>query len=86
MILFRKTIFVEYFHKTDMLYIRFKTGVCADAEEAADGVVLDFDKNQKIIGVEIEDAGKKFKSCLSDHHRLYRRHRSKRPVDRKKKE
>jgi len=39
-----------------MLYIELSRGVGADAEEVADGIVLDFDENRRIIGIEIENA------------------------------
>jgi uncharacterized protein YuzE len=48
----------EYFAETDMLYIRLADGVSTESEEIAPGVVLDFDENNRIIGIEIEDAGK----------------------------
>ncbi len=49
----------QYFPDTDMLYIELCKGVGADAEEVAEGIVLDFDENRRIIGIEIEDAGKR---------------------------
>ncbi|SHE56480.1 Uncharacterized protein YuzE [Desulfacinum infernum DSM 9756] len=48
----------EYFAETDMLYIRLADGVSTESEEIAPGVVLDFDENNRVIGVEIEDASK----------------------------
>ncbi|MFN3762624.1 MAG: DUF2283 domain-containing protein [Anaerolineae bacterium] len=46
----------EYFPETDMLYIRLTEGVSAESEEIAPGVVLDFDAENRLIGIEIEDA------------------------------
>lgn len=47
---------VEYFPETDMLYIRLTEGVSVESEEIAPGVVLDFDAEDRLIGIEIEDA------------------------------
>ena len=46
----------EYYAESDMLYIKLANGVSNESEEIAPGVVLDFDSNQRVIGVEIEDA------------------------------
>jgi len=48
----------EYFPGTDMLYIKLADGISTESEEIAPGVVLDFDEHTRVIGVEIEDAGK----------------------------
>jgi len=48
----------EYFPDTDMLYIKLASGVSTESEEMSAGVVLDFDKNNRVIGIEIEDASK----------------------------
>ena len=49
---------LEYHPETDMLYIRLLEGVSVASEEVAPGIVLDYDENNRVIGVEIEDAGK----------------------------
>lgn len=46
----------EYFPETDMLYIKLADGVSSESEEIAPGVVLDFDAENRLIGIEIEDA------------------------------
>ncbi len=48
----------EYYPETDMLYIKLIEGVSTESEEVAPGVVLDFDEHNRVIGIEIEDAGK----------------------------
>ena len=48
----------EYFSDTDMLYIKLVEGTSTESEEVAPGVVLDFDEDNRIIGVEVEDASK----------------------------
>ncbi len=50
----------EYFIETDMLYIRLTDALSAESEEIASGVVFDFDEQHQIVGIEIEDAGKRF--------------------------
>ena len=46
----------EYYSDTDMLYIRLSDRTSVASEEVAPGVVLDFDEDNRIIGVEVEDA------------------------------
>ena len=48
----------EYFSETDMLYIRLSDGSSVESEEITPGVVLDLDKDNRTIGIEIEDASK----------------------------
>ncbi len=48
----------EYDSETDMLYIKLMEGVSSESEEVAPGVVLDYDENNRLIGIEIEDASK----------------------------
>jgi uncharacterized protein YuzE len=48
----------QYYPETDMLYIQLAEGISTESEEIAQGVVLDFDAGNRVIGVEIEDAGK----------------------------
>lgn len=48
----------EYYPETDMLYIKLAEGISVESEEVAPGIVLDYDENNRVIGVEIEDAGK----------------------------
>ena len=50
----------EYFPDTDMLYIRRTEALSAESDEIAPGVVLDLDEYSQIVGVEIEDASKRF--------------------------
>lgn len=48
----------QYYPDTDMLYIKFVTDVSMESEEVSPGIVLDYDENNKVIGIEIEDASK----------------------------
>jgi len=47
---------IQYYSDTDMLYIKLADGVSAESEEVASKIVLDFDENGRVIGIEIEDA------------------------------
>jgi len=47
---------VQYYSDTDMLYIKLADGVSTESEEVASGIVLDFDENGRVIGIEIEGA------------------------------
>ncbi|NCP16665.1 DUF2283 domain-containing protein [bacterium] len=49
---------LQYYQDTDMLYIKLADGVSRDSEEISPGVVLDYDENNRVVGVEIEDASK----------------------------
>lgn len=48
----------QYFADHDMLYIKLADKVSTESEEIAPGVVLDFDNENRLVGVEIEDASK----------------------------
>lgn len=48
----------QYYPDTDMLYIKLTNEISAESEEVAPGIVLDFDKNNRVVGIEIEDASK----------------------------
>lgn len=56
---------VRYDPDSDMLYIELISKVSIESEEVASGIVLDFDENNQVIGIEIEDA-----STLIDLSRL----------------
>jgi len=47
----------QYYPDTDMLYIKLASGVSTESEEVAPGIVFDFDEHNRVIGIEIEDAG-----------------------------
>jgi uncharacterized protein YuzE len=49
-------VIFQYHPETDMLYLKLADGTSTESEEVAPGVVLDFDEQNRIVGVEIEDA------------------------------
>jgi uncharacterized protein YuzE len=46
----------RYYPDTDMLYIELISQVSTESEEVAPNIVLDFDNNNQVIGIEIENA------------------------------
>jgi uncharacterized protein YuzE len=49
---------LQYWHHTDMLYIKLAEGISTESEEVVTGIVLDFDDRKQVVGIEIEDASK----------------------------
>ena len=49
----------DYQSDTDSLYIHLQDTPGIDAEEIAPGVVVDFDANGNIVGIDIEHASEK---------------------------
>ena len=47
---------IHYFAETDMLYVELLPSVAVESEEVAPNIVLDFDEDERVIGIEIEDA------------------------------
>lgn len=48
----------EYHQDSDMLYIKLVDSISTESEEVSLGVVVDYDKNNRAVGIEIEDASK----------------------------
>ena len=48
----------SYYPESDMLYIELTKGVSVESEEVAPNIVLDFNEEGRVIGIEIEDASK----------------------------
>jgi len=51
-------VILQYYPDTDTLYIQLASGTSTESEEVASGIVLDFDENDRAIGIEIEDASR----------------------------
>lgn len=62
---------LNYSKKDDALYIQFNKNSYRESEEMQEGVIFDYDKNKKIIGIEILDASirfpRKFKTDFLKH-------------------
>ncbi len=48
----------NYFPETDSLYIDLSEKPSVDSQEVANGVVLDFDEDGKLVGIDIDNASK----------------------------
>lgn len=48
----------HYYRETDSLYIDFADKPGADSQEIAPGVVLDFDAQGNLVGIDIDHASK----------------------------
>jgi len=61
----------SYDKKEDILAIWFSPGKYAKSEEVADGVILDRDKQGRIVGIEIFDASEQtptpFRTAIERH-------------------
>jgi uncharacterized protein YuzE len=55
---------IEYSKEADALYVYFKEEFVAKSKEIEDGVVIDFDENNQLIGIEVLDVSQRF--SLSD--------------------
>jgi uncharacterized protein YuzE len=55
---------IEYSKEADAIYVYFKEEYVAKSKEIEDGVVIDFDKDGQIIGIEVLDVSQRF--SLSD--------------------
>ncbi len=57
---------VRYFPDTDTLYIEISEAPSEESEEVTDGVVVDYDSNGKVVGIEIEHFTEKFRDKPAD--------------------
>ena len=50
---------IEYDKKADAIYIHFQQGEYEVSEEIADGIIVDYTKDGKVIGIEILEVSKR---------------------------
>lgn len=50
---------IEYDQQADAMYIRLRAGVVAESEEVRLGVVLDFDSEGRVLGIEMLDVSER---------------------------
>jgi len=50
---------IKYFPDTDSLYIDLSAKTSVDSKEISNGVVVDYDKDGNIVGIDIDEASKK---------------------------
>ncbi len=53
---------VKYDKEVDVLYISFSKNKIKESDEDKPGIILDYDKQGSIVGIEILDASKKMKN------------------------
>jgi uncharacterized protein YuzE len=52
---------INYYSDTDSLYIHLSDQPSIDSQEISEGVVLDYDENGNLVGIDIDNASKKVK-------------------------
>ncbi len=50
---------LNYYGETDSLYIEFSDESSVESVEISEGVVLDYDAQGKLVGIDIDNAGHK---------------------------
>ncbi len=50
---------MKYYKDTDSLYIDLSERSSVESQEVSPGVVIDFDKNNNIVGIDIDNASSK---------------------------
>lgn len=50
---------LSYDKETDSLYIHLSNTPSVDSDEVTDGVVLDFDGNDTLVGIDVQHANEK---------------------------
>lgn len=50
---------LNYYADTDSLYIDLSERASAESKEISEGVVLDYDENGKLVGIDIDNAKNK---------------------------
>jgi len=50
---------INYYPETDSLYIDLSSRPSAESREVSDGIVLDYDENGNLVGIDIDEASTK---------------------------
>jgi uncharacterized protein YuzE len=50
---------IKYYPEMDSLYIDLSEKTSVDSQEIVEGVVVDFDENGNIVGIDIDNASRK---------------------------
>jgi len=61
---------LSYYPETDSLYIEFLSKPGAESTEISEGVVLDYDANGNLVGIDIDNASKKLNLDELSIHKL----------------
>lgn len=54
----------HYDDKKDALYIRFDESAYQESDEVEEGIIFDYNKKKKLVGIEILDASKKLTASV----------------------
>jgi uncharacterized protein YuzE len=54
----------EYDPEADAAYLRFSSEAILESEEVSDGIILDYDNDGRIVGMEVLDARRHLPSAL----------------------
>ncbi|MDQ6755893.1 MAG: DUF2283 domain-containing protein [Bacteroidota bacterium] len=55
---------VKYDKENDVLYIRLNNNPVAESDSEKAGIILDYDKEENIVGIEVLNASKKMERPL----------------------
>jgi len=50
---------LNYYQETDSLYIDFSEKISVNSCEVLEGIVIDYDENKDIVGIDIDNASRK---------------------------
>jgi uncharacterized protein YuzE len=50
---------INYYSDTDSLYIDLSSHTSTESKEVSPGIVLDYDEEGNLVGIDIDNAGKK---------------------------
>ena len=50
---------ISYYQETDSLYIDLSEKVSSESKEISEGIVLDYDSEGNLVGIDIDNASKK---------------------------
>jgi len=50
---------INYYPETDSMYIDLSSKTSVDSTEISEGIVLDYDENGNLVGIDIDNASRK---------------------------
>ena len=50
---------IKFDKETDVVYLRFSDAEIVESDEEKPGIIIDYDKNGNIVGIELLDASQK---------------------------
>ncbi|MBI5399453.1 DUF2283 domain-containing protein [Candidatus Saganbacteria bacterium] len=61
---------INYDEKSDAMYIRFSDAAYYESDEVKNGIIFDYDKQGKVIAIEILDASKNLPAPKSSFYNI----------------